>query len=218
MAPRTLLRDSERRKQALERLLQRLEKGQHVQNRDIEKVLNPEQRERFRQEIADARRPLAEPVIPYPSELDRYLALVNRATLEYAKAERLKGKPSSHARYRAAEALFQRAEEALGETVDMADGMTLGAIEWWLDRPIARNEAGSIDIGLDPASVPRKRGSRSKYAHQVAALATSYDMIRRVKEGYLLMELQNQTGSAGSKPPSQPVLFDLQNIANLVRR
>lgn len=220
MAAPRLLDEPERRIARLRQLIARLEANEHVQNRDIEKVLTPEQIAAFRSALDEAQCNTASSLtmLPYPHELDRYLKLVNQGTLEYAKGERLKGKLSSHGRYRAAEALFERAREALEEALDLADSTTQAAIQFWLDRPIPLRERGALDIGLDPSTVPRKRGSHSKFTQHTAISFTFNSLIRQVKEGYLRSVLEGLVEMTPVEGDIHKQIDKLQQLTKLMRR
>lgn len=220
MSPPRLLDEPQKRIARLRQLIAKLEANRHVQNRDIEKVLTPEQREAFCCALEEARGSTTSGLatLPYPHELDRYLNLVDQGTLEYAKGERLKGKLSSHARYRASEALFERAREALEETLGIADSTTRAAIHYWLDRPISHSEEGTLDIGLDPSSVPRKRGSRSKFTRERTIAFTSGSSVRQVKEGHLRNALEGLLETAPTESDIRKQTDRLQQLTKLVRR
>lgn len=220
MAPKKMIHDDQRRVARLRDLLSRLAADQHVQNRDILAVLSEAQRSGFLGEIKQARENDAsfEAVHAHPADLDPYLGLVDEATAMHARAERAVLSSTRERLFREAEALFERAIERLDEAINSAPPQIRIAIEAGLDRPILRNaDTGTIDCGPDPQSVPRKRGSRSRYARPNAKVQPVRDRLRYVKEAYLRAEL------SGLVPEGKPDNLDermqrLQALVRLTRR
>lgn len=220
MAPPKLITNPQAHAARLRLLLARIAAGRHVQNRDIAKVLSEPRRQAFCKEIrqpASAHQPGTQ-LPAYPDELDGYFALVEQGTQTYARAERAKKRPEQSKRLHAdAVTLFQRAQEALGEIIDSAAAHQSSAIEAWLDRTITRSEVGQIDFGLDPQSVPRKRGSRSRYAETKSSPKMLAGRLRYIKEGYLEEELAALQGVQPAQDPAE-TLKALRKLAALVRR
>lgn len=218
MAPRKLLEDPKRLGDRIRILLGRLERGQHVQNRDIEKVLTDEQRARFRRDLNDASIGLTGPGFLYPTELDRYFSLIDQGTAAYATGERLKQRAVASQHYRAADTFFERAVEALGEILSLADAQTRIAIEFWLDRPLHRTETGALDIGLDPTSVPRRRGSRSRYAQQIPQIVASHEIVKQIKIGHLNNSMRAIDGVHDDESEVHNKMAALRNLTSLIIR
>jgi hypothetical protein len=148
----------------------------------------------------------------------RGFTLVDQATAMHARAEKTKRINSREELYRAAERLFERAQELLGEAIDNAPPRILAEIEHALDRPISRNpHTKLVDFGLDPQSVPRKRGSRSRYAKQAVVLQQStMDRLRGVKEAYLQAQLDELLGSHAQTDVDKR-MKDLRALIRLAR-
>ena len=221
MAQRRLLDSPQQRKARLQELLDRLNAGQHVQNRDIQKLLTEQQWQALERELAEARRsePVAEGMPDCPRELDGYFELVDKGTLRYAMGERLAGKPSSHVHYRASETLFAQATERLAEAIGAASHAEREAMLHWLDRPLTYSETGEVDLGSSPSAMPRKVGSRSKYTlvRELPNRTTSYDMVRRAKQMHLSKALDELNGGL-VRGMDNEAMAKLRSLTKLVRR
>jgi hypothetical protein len=221
MAQRKLLDDPERRSARLRELLDRLYAGKHVQNRDITKLLTEQQWQALERELNEARRsqPVVEGSLDYPSELDGYFKLVDEATRRYALGERQVGKPASSVHHREAETLCERAQEKLEELLGAASQIKHAAMLYWLDRPLIYSETGALDLGSTPSVMPRKIGSRSRHTliHELPNKATSYDMLRHVKQTHLSKALDELDGGLFGGL-DQDAMAKLRQLKNLVRR
>lgn len=220
MAPKKMIHDDQRRVARLRELLSRLVTDQHVQNRDILAVLSEAQRGAFLGDIKQARENdiSFEAVHMHPGELDPYLAFVDKATVMHAAAERAVRSSTREKLFREAETLFESAIERLEEAINSAPPQVRAAIEASLDRPILRNaDTGTIDCGPDPQSVPRKRGSRSRYAHPTAKVQPVRDRLRYVKEAYLRAQLSELVPEHEPDKPDARIK-KLRALVSLTRR
>lgn len=121
-----------------------------------------------------------------------------------------------------AEGIYDHAQERLGELLGIADAATKAAIIHWLDRPLNYTD-GSLDIGLDPASVPRKRGSRSQYAQQTdMGVTNKHEQKRRIKIDAMmaarLAMLAPRLAKCSGRKRVQPDLTKLRALTALARR
>jgi len=205
----------------LRQLISQLETGKYVQNRNIETVLDDEQRRAFRRDMEDAKKNggANQELMPYPAELDRYLELVDEGTREYGMGERHAGKPSAHKYYHASEVKFGHAQEALSEALGVAGAQTRAAIEMWLDRPLTWGDTGELDIGSSPSSMPRKVGSRSKYAERTTKpmAVSAFDVVKGIKIDHLRRALA-ALGATQNINLSRVELAKLLTLTKLVRR
>ncbi len=201
MAPRSLKNDPMKREKRIRELIARLEAGTHVQNRDLEAVLNPGEWTHFCRDLKDPYGYGQVSPLRYPDEIDDYFKLIDQADAKYLALERslqrgsgpdvvakLSTQASEH---------YQHAQERLEEILGRCTAADRGAVEYWLDRPIEYAETGQIDIGLEPTTVPRKRGSSSKHARiGYGHRSTVYEHKKQTKIGHLSMALDMLT-----KPP-----------------
>ena len=162
----------------------------------------------------------------YPVELDSYFELVKAADFEHVKMMLLLNNETSLKSgavgrlSNGAESLYEHAQERLDETLSNCLPQQRSAMEYWLDRKVEYDQAtGKIDIGLDPKSVPRKRGSRSQYAMKVASNAqTAWDQIRQIKLAHLNMALDSLQKSKQANGLSKKEIAKLDALRKLVRR
>lgn len=145
-----------RRKAKLELLLERLRRGDNVQNRDLRTWLGEDgyadyeadcqQQHEFRQVLEEK-----------PTAIREYEKRLKRALLAYNKGEGASSKgrkQAATAYYRAAETQFELLLEYLQEVI-----ATDQSLRGWFDRDT--DWTASSKIGLDPVSVPRVVTSRS---------------------------------------------------------
>jgi len=205
MAPSSFLQDRKKRKIRLKELIKKLEAGQPVQNRAIETIFTRSEWARFSREANGKRGRGQQNTPPYPRELDEYFKRIDRATARYVALEREGSRKRMGRRLlervrKSADGLFESALERLEEIISDCTGARRTAVEFWLDRPIKYDETSHIDISLDPESVPRKRGSRSRYAEKAARLTglTAREQKRQIKIKHLRAALDRM--KSGRKP------------------
>lgn len=223
MAPRSLKNDPKKREKRLKELSERLEAGQDVQNRDIEKVLTAEEWTRFNEAMQGVTGSEEVAAIEYPDVLDSYFLRIDEADSKYEALARALSRDA--ARYvtarlsNEADGLYERARERLEEILGLCSAEQRGAVEYWLDRPIEHSEANALDIGLDPTTVPRRRGSRSKYTRtNNAGGPTAHEQKRQIKLGHLTMALDILTKSNQASALSKEAKTKLDDLRKLARR
>jgi hypothetical protein len=230
MAPKSLRNDPEKREKRIKELIERLKAKKHVQNRNIEAVLTPEQWADCNTALKEAEGVGDGAVVAYPVELDSYFELVKAADFEHVKMMHLLNNEASLKSgavgrlSSGAESLYEHAQERLDEILRNCLPQQRSAMEYWLDRQVEYDpETGKIDVGLDPQSIPRKRGSRSHHAKKVASNAqTAWEQIRHVKLAYLNMALESLTKSTAmaddEKKEMEAKLAEVRKLTSLVRR
>lgn len=145
-----------RRKAKLELLLERLRRGENVQNRDLRTWLGEDGYTDYEAECRQQCE-LRNEVKAKPSAVQEYERRLKRALLAYNKGEGASSKGRKKAastHYRAAETQFEILLEYLQEII-AADQ----SLREWFDRDT--DWTASSELGLDPVSVPRVVTSRS---------------------------------------------------------
>lgn len=147
---------SEKRKAKLEAMLERLKRGENVQNRDLRTWLGDDayaafedqckQQEEFQKEIADK----PEAVREYERRLRKALFAYNKGEGASARRQHKKAKTN----HNNADTLFERALEHLQEIMEIDPSLRV-----WFDRDTSWT--ADSEIGIDPQSVPRVVTSRS---------------------------------------------------------
>ena len=203
MAPRTLRSEPKKRIRRLRELVRRLRAKKHVQNRDVEAVLTPQEWKACNTELANA----GPTIIPYPVELDDYFKLIRAADFQHIKNST------------DAEGYYEHAQERLEEILSSCSAQQRVAMEHWLDRPVEYDpKTGKISIGLHPTSVPRRRGSRSQHANKLPSnVQTVWERKRQIKLGHLDMGLDSLR-KKGNAAQSEANLRKLGALRKLVRR
>lgn len=197
-----------KRADKLERLLQRLQAGQIVQNRDIQKWTTEEEYREI--ELAwQSELQQRVQVKDKPSELGDYEELLKIADLLYWRGEKLsnKGALSAIRLFNIADTAYERALERLQEILD-ADR----SIEFWLDRDVDFTTKGNLS--LCPDGVPRLITSRSLCRRPGRALPQ--DQKRQVKANELariIDSIRHPVCFDGSSPHS-----DLANLLEQASR
>jgi len=141
----------------LHQLKQKLERGEHVQNRTLKTWIGIDAVHDMEQRWKDEKdsRPKSE---DKPSEIVEYERLLKRANFVRAKAETASSRSKSNAGalYNKVDTEYERALEYIQEQVG-ADS----TLQTWLDRPaiVAPSESGT---GIDFNSMPRVITSRSQ--------------------------------------------------------
>ena len=152
-------------------LLDRLKRGEHVQNRTLKTWLTSAEYEELEgawTEQLDVRAELREK----PEEVKHYEELLRAADFEHNKGN-----------YYKAEARYEAALEYLQEAVGADRTLVL-----WFDR--ATDWTADGDLALSPTSVPRCKISRSQYAYGGVVTRDKISK-REVKIGVLERALSN---------------------------
>ncbi len=146
----------ETRKAKLEVLLARLHAGKHVQNRDLEIWLTPEEYVGYLDDVA-TQRDIRASVKQKPVELEEYERLIKAATFAYNKGEGA----SQRGRSVRARKNFERADTLFEDALTHLTGIVAQdpSLVAWFDRDTSW-EFGS-EISLSPGGVPRVVTSRS---------------------------------------------------------
>ena len=153
---RELAAEESKRLNKLEAIADKLKRGEHVQNRQLQTWLIEEEYEQLEyewQEQLDLREELKDK----PSDLKRYEEKLKQATFNYNRAEGYssKGKHSNAKKfYDKSESLCEDALEILQEILHYDSSLRI-----WFDRDISFEVGG--DLSADIVSLPRLVTSRS---------------------------------------------------------
>ena len=156
LAPRNpSMKSKEKRIDKLKQVLERLSRGEIVQNRQLKTVLGTEGYARYCDDCHEQEQ-LRDMLGDKPKEITEHERRLKAATFAYNKADSKsqKGHRSAKKIFGASDTLFERLSEYLTEK--MAGN---GALETWFDRPLATGAEDSF--GLDPDSFPKIITSRS---------------------------------------------------------
>ena len=139
----------------LQKIIERLSRGEIVQNRQLKSVLGTEGYARYLSDC-EYQKHLRAMLKDKPDEIIEYEQRLKAATFAYSKADSKSqnGHRSAKKMFGASDILFERLSEYLTEK--MAGN---GALETWFDRPLATGAEDSF--GLDPDSFPKIITSRS---------------------------------------------------------
>lgn len=146
----------ERKNDKLNALLDRLKRGENVQNRDLQTWLGKTAYADYEAELK-TQQELRDELRKKPSSVREYERRLRLALLAYNKGEGAssRGKHSAAKRYFAeADTLFERTLEYLQEIMQADQSLCV-----WFDRDTSWTAEN--DIGLDPIKVPRVVTSRS---------------------------------------------------------
>ena len=150
LAPRIpSMKSQEKRIDKLKQVLERLSRGEIVQNRQLKTVLGAEGYARYCYDYREQTQ-LRDVLKDKPDEITDYERRLKAATFAYNKADSKSqnGHRSAKKMFGASDTLFERLSEYLTEK--MAGN---GALETWFDRPLATGAEDSF--GLDPDSFPK---------------------------------------------------------------
>lgn len=151
-----MVTDAAQRRGKLLLLLERMQVGQHVQNRDLETWLTEDAWVSYKAE-ADTQKKMRVDVQDKPEAVREYERLVRLANLAYNKSEgaSVRGKgATAQKNFNRSDALYERALERLQEVVAADRSLCV-----WFDRDI-EHKADS-EIGLCPSAMPHVVTSRS---------------------------------------------------------
>ena len=157
LAPRIpSMKSQEKRIDKLKQVLERLSRGEIVQNRQLKTVLGTEGYARYCYDYREQKQ-LREILADKPKKITEYERRLKAATFSYNKADNksVKGQhKSAHKMFNYTDTLFERLEEYLSEKI--AGDLDLEA---WFDRAVETTPENSF--GLDPDSFPKIITSRS---------------------------------------------------------
>ena len=157
LAPRIpSMKSQEKRIDKLKQVLERLSRGEIVQNRQLKTVLGTEGYARYCYDYREQKQ-LREILADKPKKITEYERRLKAATFSYNKADNksVKGQhKSAHKMFNYTNTLFERLEEYLSEKI--AGDLDLEA---WFDRAVETTPENSF--GLDPDSFPKIITSRS---------------------------------------------------------
>ena len=157
LAPRIpSMKSQEKRIDKLKQVLERLSRGEIVQNRQLKTVLGAEGYARYCYDYRGQEQ-LREMLADKPKEITEYERRLKAATFAYNKADNksVKGQhKSAHKMFNYTDGLFERLAEYLSEKI--AGDLDLEA---WFDRAVETTPENSF--GLSPDSFPQVITSRS---------------------------------------------------------
>ena len=157
LAPRIpSMKSQEKRIDKLKQVLERLSRGEIVQNRQLKTVLGTEGYARYCYDYREQKQ-LREILADKPKKITEYERRLKAATFSYNKADNksVKGQhKSAHKMFNYTDMLFERLAEYLSEKI--AGDLDLEA---WFDRTVETTPENSF--GLDPDSFPKIITSRS---------------------------------------------------------
>ena len=149
------MKSKEKRINKLKQVLERLSRGEIVQNRQLKTVLGIEDYARYCDDYREQEQ-LREILADKPKEITEYERRLKAATFAYSKADykSQKGHRSAKKMFGASDTQFERLSEYLTEKI--AGHLDLEA---WFDRTVETTPENSF--GLDPDSFPKIITSRS---------------------------------------------------------
>jgi hypothetical protein len=153
--------NNDRRKRALEKLLEKLKSGKNVQNRDLKTGLTADEYVEFERDLAQQRE-VREQLADKPEDIKEYERLLKRAQFIYNKCEGYgAGQRPSPRKTKMIEKLAADAESAFEDVLEhLSDIISCDAgLRIWFDRDIDFTVDGNLQP--DPAAVPRVVTSRS---------------------------------------------------------
>ena len=204
LAPRIpSMKSQEKRIDKLKQVLERLSRGEIVQNRQLKTVLGTEGYARYCYDYREQKQ-LREILADKPKKITEYERRLKAATFSYNKADNksVKGQhKSAHKMFNYTDTLFERLAEYLSEKI--AGDLDLEA---WFDRAVETTPENSF--GLDPDSFPKIITSRSLNNAGGGHLVNKRT-IREVKVDAVQRVLEELTA------PGQEIVVD--EIAQLAR-
>jgi hypothetical protein len=149
------MKSQEKRIDKLKQVLERLSRGEIVQNRQLKTVLGAEGYARYCYDYREQEQ-LREMLADKPKVITEYERRLKAATFAYNKADSKsqKGHRSAKKMFGVSDTLFERLSEYLTEKI-----VRHHDLETWFDRPFATGAADSF--GLSPDSFPQVITSRS---------------------------------------------------------
>ena len=150
------MKSQEKRINKLEQVLERLSRGEIVQNRQLKIVLGAEEYARYCYDYREQEQ-LREILANKPKVITEYERRLKAATFSYNKADNksVKGQhKTAHKMFNYTDGLFERLAEYLSGNI-----AGHGTLETWFDRTVETTPENSF--GLDPDSFPKIITSRS---------------------------------------------------------
>ena len=201
---RKLTTEESKRLNKLEAVADKLKRGEHVQNRQLQTWLSDEEYEQLEcewKEQLELRRELKDK----PSNLKRYEEKLKQATFNYNRAEGYssKGKHSTAKKfYDKSESLCEDALEILQEILHYDSSLRI-----WFDRDISFEVGG--DLSADIVSLPRLVTSRSHEKLSDDSRLTS-------KQSVKLAVVERAVYNIGrdAAPASKPIASKLDKFLN----
>ena len=199
------MKSKEKRIDKLKQVLERLSRGEIVQNRQLKTVLGTEGYARYCDDCHEQEQ-LRDMLGDKPKEITEHERRLKAATFAYNKADSKsqKGHRSAKKIFGASDTLFERLSEYLTEK--MAGN---GALETWFDRPLATGAEDSF--GLDPDSFPKIITSRS-LNNKGGGYLVNKRTIREVKVDAVQRVLEELTA-----PEQEIVVDEIAQMARLKR-
>ena len=197
------MKSQEKRIDKLKQVLERLSRGEIVQNRQLKKVLGAEGYARYCYDYREQEQ-LREMLGDKPKEIIEYERRLKAATFAYNKADNksVKGQhKTAHKMFNYTDGLFERLAEYLSEKI-----AGHGTLETWFDRPLATSAEDSF--GLSPDSFPQIITSKS-LKNMGGGYVNTLRTIREVKIDAVQSMLDELTA------PEQEIVVD--EIAQMAR-
>ena len=197
------MKSQEKRIDKLKQVLERLSRGEIVQNRQLKTVLGAEGYARYCYDYREQTQ-LRDVLKDKPDEITEYERRLKAATFAYNKADSKsqKGHRSAKKMFGASDTLFERLSEYLTEKI-----VGHHDLEIWFDRPLATGAEDSF--GLDPDSFPKIITSRS-LNNKGGGYLVNKRTIREVKVDAVQRVLEELTA------PEQEIVVD--EIAQMARQ
>ena len=197
------MKSQEKRIDKLKQVLERLSRGETVQNRRLKTLLGAEGYARYCDDCREQEQ-LRKMLRDRPKKIVEYEKRLKAATFAYSKADSksVKGQHKTASKmFNYTDGLFERLAEYLTEKI-----AGHGALETWFDRPLATGVEDSF--GLDPDSFPKIITSRS-LNNKGGGYLINKRTIREVKVDAVQRVLEELTA------PGQEIVVD--EIAQLAR-
>lgn len=147
---------ADRRLKKLEAMLERLKRGENVQNRDLRTWLGDDAYAGFEDQCKQQTE-LSKEISDKPEAVREYERRLNLALFAYSKGDAASGRGKhkiAQLNLNSADTLFERALEHLQEIMEMDPSLCV-----WFDRDTSWT--ADSEIGLDPILMPRVVTSRS---------------------------------------------------------
>jgi len=189
-----LTQAEKKRVEKLQKILTKLQNGEHVQNRTLETWLSEDEYAELDNEW-QKQKELREELKDKPDEIIEYEKRLRKALFAYKKADANSTRDNSKATKKGfgdADTHFERLLEYLQEILH-ADC----TLEFWFDRNISF-EHGE-EPGLDPINIPRVVTSRSLDCQSTHYLKLSKNQVKQDVVSNAINQIHNQVDSKGFK-------------------
>tara|TARA_B110000008_G_scaffold178499_1_gene177827 strand:- start:689 stop:1390 length:702 start_codon:yes stop_codon:yes gene_type:complete len=198
------MKSHEKRTQRLKQILERLSRGEIVQNRQLKTLLGAEGYARYLDDYCEQTQ-LRDMLKDKSDEIIEYERRLKAATFAYSKADSkgLRGRPKAGTKmFNDADTLFERLSEYLSEKI--AGHLDL---ETWFDRPLAMGAENSFS--LTPSGFPQIITSKS-LKNRGGGYLSSKRTIRQVKIDAVNTILEELTA-----PKQETVVCEIDQMARL---